>query len=310
MATVKAFITRHPVLSYYVLTFAISWGSFLTVVGLGPGGFAATPEQVQAMVPLLVPAMLLGPGLVSLLLTGVVDGRAGLRAFRARLLTWQVGPRWYAAAVLTAPLVFAAVYLPLSRVSPVFLPRIVTTGGKASLLLTAVAMGLLGAFLEELGWTGFAIPELRRRHGVLTTGLIAGVLWGAWHIPLTYWTTGDPASVWPSSLALFLPVYLVGGVGGLTAYRVLMVWVYARTGSLLVATLMHASLIVGNIYLLAPAVTGAAYWAWSLASTAALWGVVAVAMVTSGQRATAAPDTGGLTPGTQLSRPTSRLPSS
>jgi membrane protease YdiL (CAAX protease family) len=38
---------------------------------------------------------------------------------------------------------------------------------------------------------------------------------------------------------------------------VLLVWVYDRTGSLLVVMLMHASLIVCNIYLLSPVVTGA-----------------------------------------------------
>src|SRR5690349_9938633 len=100
MAPIIALIKRHPVPSYYVLVFAISWGGFLLAIGRGPGGFGATPEQVQALVPFLVPAMLVGPGLVGILLTALVDGRAGLRAFRARLLTWRVGVRWYAVALL------------------------------------------------------------------------------------------------------------------------------------------------------------------------------------------------------------------
>jgi hypothetical protein len=28
MTTIKAFIKQHPLLSYYVLTFAISWGAY------------------------------------------------------------------------------------------------------------------------------------------------------------------------------------------------------------------------------------------------------------------------------------------
>jgi len=33
--------------------------------------------------------------------------------------------------------------------------------------------------LEELGWTGFAVPTLlRQRYGALATGLLVGVPWG------------------------------------------------------------------------------------------------------------------------------------
>jgi hypothetical protein len=38
-------IRSHPLLSYFVLAFAISWGAILVAVGLGPGGFSATPQQ-------------------------------------------------------------------------------------------------------------------------------------------------------------------------------------------------------------------------------------------------------------------------
>jgi len=38
MTTISAFIKRHPVLTFYVLAFAISWGGILIVVG-GPGGY-------------------------------------------------------------------------------------------------------------------------------------------------------------------------------------------------------------------------------------------------------------------------------
>jgi hypothetical protein len=34
----------------------------------------------------------------------------------------------------------------------------------------------MGAFLEELGWTGFAVPTLRLRHVVLAIGLIVGAV--------------------------------------------------------------------------------------------------------------------------------------
>jgi hypothetical protein len=117
-------IKSYPLLSFYIIAFAVSWGVILIAVGLGPGGFSATPQQLQAAVPYAVPAMHAGPGIAGLLLTGVLSGRAGFRALLTRLLRWRFGARWYAIALLTAPLLIMAVFLALSLISPMFHPRI------------------------------------------------------------------------------------------------------------------------------------------------------------------------------------------
>jgi len=53
MKTITAFIQRHPVLTYYALVFAISWGGILLIVG-GPGGIPGSRAQVEAMMPLVL----------------------------------------------------------------------------------------------------------------------------------------------------------------------------------------------------------------------------------------------------------------
>src|SRR5437763_5521290 len=102
MTTIKSFIKLHPVLTYYVLTFAISWGGMLLVGGRGL--FAGTNWQTDPLFQLAVLALLVGPPIAGLLLTGLVDGRAGDRELLSRLLHWRVDIRWYAVALLTAPL--------------------------------------------------------------------------------------------------------------------------------------------------------------------------------------------------------------
>ena len=98
-----------------------------------------------------------------------------------------MGARWYAVALLTAPLLFTAVSLALSLTSPEFLPSILTTTDKASVLLMGIFAGLMAGIFEELGWTGFAVPTLLRlRYGVLSTGLIVGVPWAVWHLLVTF----------------------------------------------------------------------------------------------------------------------------
>jgi membrane protease YdiL (CAAX protease family) len=213
-----AFVKRHPVVTFSALTFAISWGGMLLVLA-GRTGLLATTEQAARLRPAVALVTVAGPTVASLLLTGLVGGRGGYRQLLSRLLSWRVGARWYAVALLTGSLLPAATLSALSLISPVFLPRIVTADDKASLLLVSLAAGLAGPVFEELGWTGFAIPRLRRGYGVLATGLIVGVLWGVWHVPSQVWYSGDASGA--LSLGILLPE-LVFALAVLPGYRVLM----------------------------------------------------------------------------------------
>jgi uncharacterized protein len=275
MTTITAFIKRHSVLSYFALTFAISWGGF--VLAVGPGGFPGTNEQFETLLPLVALAMLAGPSVAGILLTSLVSGRSGLRELLSRLLKWRVGSRWYAVALLTAPLLAAAVLFALSLTSPIF-----TAEDKASVLLMGIVAGLVTGVFEEMGWTGFAIPQMRLRYGVLGTGLIVGVLWGTWHFLQQLWISGPYSG--GLSLAIYLTLSFFSVVAQLTAYRVLMVWVYDRTRSLLVAMLMHASLSANTVFIFTPAATGVSFLTYTWALAAVLWVVVAaVAVANHGQ---------------------------
>jgi uncharacterized protein len=271
MTAIEAFITRYPVRTYFALAFAVSWAGVLFAVG--PGGIPTTIEHLMTIGPAMYVAMLAGPSVAGLLMTSLVSGRPGLREVLARLLTWRVGGRWYAVAVLTAPFLVMAVSLGLSLLSREFFPAVFMTNDKP-LLLSGLAAGLIVGIFEELGWTGFAIPRMRRRYGVLSTGLLVGVLWGAWHF-IMFWEPGS------FSGALPLAVLLVKLFSWLPAYRVLMVWVYDRTGSLLVAMLMHGSLTATQLIMPLPGsemslLTSILAWA------AALWIVVAMIAVAKG----------------------------
>lgn len=278
--SIKAFITRHPVATYFALTFAVSWGGFL--LAGGSGLLAGTSWQTDPRFMAAVSAMLAGPPVAGILLTVLVSGKAGLRELVVRLLTWRVGGRWYAVALLTTPIIELAVLLALSRISPVFLPAIVTADDKVAVLMSGIMIGLAGGFVEELGWTGFAIPRLTAQYGVLGTGLIVGPAWGAWHLLQMWWVGSTSSGAVP--LAVYLPLFFLSAVAILTAFRVLMVWVYDRTGSLLVAVLMHASYIFTTLLFLAPPTTGVPFLTYSGVFVVALWLVVAaVAVANDGQ---------------------------
>jgi hypothetical protein len=275
MASIKNFFKNHPLLTYFILTFVISWGGVL-ILG-APYGMPTTSKQFEKVYPIVFIPYLLGPLVSSIILIGVVDGKSGFRTLLSRLLKWRVKIKWYALAVVTAPLLAIVVLFALSLKSPDFLPAIFTSDTKISLLITGVAIGLIGGgLMEEPGWTGFAVPKLRKQNSVIRTGGIVGFIWGAWHILPTYWGSGDSSGA--LSLVLLLPP-LFFYLAVLPPYRVIMVWVYDRTESLLVVILMHASLTASTLFILAPSVDGVSLFFYYLVLSIILWFLVATILV-------------------------------
>jgi membrane protease YdiL (CAAX protease family) len=233
--------------------------------------------------PYALMAMLAGPSVSGILLTALVSGRAGLRAFVTRLSTWRVEATWYAVAMLTPPVLMLATLLVLSFASLAFLPGIVTSEEKGSLLLVSLGVGLAAGAFEELGWTGFAIPAMRRRHGLLVTGITVGIWWSAWHLLPNLWAARAAAGDLP------IPLHMTGIVVGiflgyLTAFRVLMVWVYERTASTFLGILMHASFTSSLLILNPLGISGRNLLIFSFALAMTLWLITGVlAAVGSGE---------------------------
>jgi membrane protease YdiL (CAAX protease family) len=275
----RAFMTKHRVSAYILLTFTISWGGALLVIG-GSGGMRGTTPTSDPRFMYALMAMLAGPSLSGILCTALVQGHSGIGEFLLRLRTWRVDATWYAVAVLTAPILMIATLLALASTSPAFLPGIIFSEDRASLLLVSLAVGLPAGVFEELGWTGFAVPAVRERHSVLVTGLIVGLWWSAWHLLPNIWSSQAAAGELTMSSYLTATAISIL-VGYLTAFRVLMVWVYDRTKSLLVGMVMHASFTTSLLILNPLGIAGADLIAYSFALAGAVWVVVAAVVVTN-----------------------------
>jgi len=274
MKSFKEQIKSYSLALYFALAFLISWGGILALAG--PEGFLGSAEIPADRLPLVYVCMLVGPSLSGLLLLSLTEGRAGWRDLLERLSRWRLGAGWYAAALLTAPLVITALLLLLSRVSPAYLPSIFAAEDRAGLVFSSLVMGLLVGLFEELGWTGFALPRLRLRYGLLASGVITGLLWGAWHMPL-FLRSARAADPLPP--AVFLGVLLFSF---LPPYRVLMTWAYERTGSLLLAALIHAPLSASQLLLIPPTLSATQAVTYDLAFAAVLWALAGVALVWRG----------------------------
>ena len=246
MATLKHLVGRYALSIYFVLTFIISWGVVFIIVG--PKGIPVTTGKIE----MLGAAMLLGPAVSCILLTGFISGKEGFRDILSRLLKWRVKARWYMIVILTAPLTSLVVLLALSPYN--FSPAIFISESKVSLLLTGIMAGIIVGFFEELGWTGFAVPRMRKRYSILFTGIIVGVLWGAWHFIL--FLEGD--SFFGAMPFVFLLARLLSW---LPAYH---------TDSLFITMLMHVSLVASTI-IIDPVLKGSDLLTFILLRAVVLW---------------------------------------
>lgn len=267
-------IYRYSTVIYFVSTFAISWGGMLAIVGWD--GFPGTQAQVNLLLPWVILVMLAGTSVTGVLMTYLVYGKVGCQRLLSSLLPrTQLSVGWWAVAFLLAPLSIATILTILSWTDPMFQPVIFTSDDKASTLVLALTYALAAGFFEELGWTAFAVRELRSRHSVLATGLMVGTAWGAWHLILAVWASGmdDPRGRFSANTFL-PPIFFYVAV--LPGYRILLVWIYQRTASLGAAMVMHASLTASLPFALAPSATGIDLTVSYLVLAVVLWAAIAV----------------------------------
>ena len=256
-----------PLPVYFALTFAVTWAFFITAVVASanvPAG--ASPG---AGILRLVFFGTFGPALVAIGLTAWAEGGRGIRALLAGMFRWHVGFGYYLFAMsfmIAIKLAFAVVHRllygtwPLFGAAPVYLLI-------AATLISTVFGGQAG---EEVGWRGYALPRLAARFGLGGASLLLGAIWALWHLPLFYLHGADTYG------QSFLPYLL-----NVTAFSVVIAWLYWRTGgSLLLAMLIHAA--INNTKDIVPAVPRAVAnpllpWATSATwiTSALLW-IVAV----------------------------------
>jgi membrane protease YdiL (CAAX protease family) len=196
-----------------------------------------------------------GPFLAALIMTGLYDGRAGIRGLFKRLLKWRVGVQWYLFVLFWPPLLSlakTAIAMLLGSGAPDFSqPPFVRLSPLPPELLKSLPFLVFLPFLffqqtligssmgEEIGWRGYALPRLQTIQGNLRGSILLGILWGIWHLPL--WMTKGNAM---QGKILLWPLL------ELIATSVLFTWVYNNTkGSLLLALLFHTSIAMTSLFL-------------------------------------------------------------
>lgn len=181
MSDVEPARYRRDLILFMAVTFAVSWSAWAVAIALG--GPAADPV---ALVPHLLGAF--GP-LVGASVIRVRRGRRGepvpAHAVRFRPVHLIGAPLLL---VLAAATVLGAVSLAHVAGGPgsSAAGALATVHGSGGFAVFLVNMIVAGPLAEEPGWRGTAYPRMRASMGRFRIGLVLGVIWAVWHLPLFF----------------------------------------------------------------------------------------------------------------------------
>jgi membrane protease YdiL (CAAX protease family) len=171
------------------------------------------------------------PGIVAAILVLSISDRVERSAFRDRLITWRVGMRWYALALIIGSGAWlAGGWIVLAFGIPIDFNVAA---------LQAAPILLITVFIEEVGWRGFALPHFLSRYSTARSGLLLGIIWAIWHAP-DY--LREPLGLYA---ALFATLVII-----LTAQSVVMTWIFQRAGRVILPiVLLHwLSNVMGGMF--------------------------------------------------------------
>lgn len=227
----NSLVTRYPVLTFVFLAYALTWPFLILEV-------LASYQVISFELPM--PLMILQgfmPGLAAVIVTGLISGKAGIRALLSKLLIVRVGLRWHTFAIFSLAVV-CAIAIALNNLFgtsaiPYLSTKMPSFSGPIEFLINIVVLLIFSAIFnsEELGWRGFALPRLQSKYNALTSSLIISIPWLFFHLPLFFKLGSSQAD---SS-------FVVYGIG-IIAQTVIFTWMFNNTrGSVLLATLLHAA---------------------------------------------------------------------
>jgi hypothetical protein len=248
MSRLLSMVKRHPLITFFVLAYAIGWG-FLPI------------EAVRFMAG--------APFIAALIVIPLTQGLSGLKELGLRMIRWRVRWYWYAVAI-GMPLAVVMLIVGLNVALGASAPSMVQFSSVSTILMV-FAVRLVnpgdGPLGEEPGWRGFALPGLQGSGlSPLVSTLILGVLVTGWHVPLLFLEEG-----------LLRAQIVVGFLLGTITVTFWYTWLFNHTrGSVLMTIVSHGvqgTITIGGFWSLG------ADFAQANLLTGIVWLAVAIGLV-------------------------------
>lgn len=190
-----------------------------------------------------------GATIMAFVLTGIADGKQGVKDLWGRLWTRHVSIRWVLVALLMWFVVYGIVKLFAAVMDGTpFFPFFQPFDEMVALFPGVFLYAIFNGFREDFGWFGYLLPRLQARWNALASSLVVGIFWGLLHLGNWLLPPGNPRrddSFWAFILQIILA-------------SILYAWLFNSTGGkLLPVMLAHAMsnsigplMVIPNSYLL------------------------------------------------------------
>lgn len=234
---------------FFVLAYAITWSiqipAYLFASGRGESLtneanllhfqdiIQGTMDPGFAWVFLLV-SFSFGPTLAGIIVIALVQGREGIRELFSRTVKARIPARWIA-IILAIPVALAVASVAVGFLLGGFHLNYAPLVPLALALPFLVHLVIFTGLAEEVGWRGYALPELQRHHTAEKASWILGIAWGLWHLPsnlLMPYLAGQLTV--PLAIAIIL-----GLTFGVVGWTIVLTWIYNNTGSLFWIIILH-----------------------------------------------------------------------
>ena len=218
---------------FFVIAFGFSW-LFWVPLALAEQGFLSLPDGLYQFLSGSQNPAAYGPLVGALLMTAIYEGWSGVKALLKRGLDFKIGWKWYLVVFFLLPLLIGLPLL-VAQMAGETIPGswALREAGDAPLPIFAVIAFFIiffngGPLQEEFGWRGYATDRLQEKFNALWTGIVMGLLWASWHLPLLF-IPREEAYYNRPAWGMFLTTTLV---------TILFTWIYNNTNRSIFATLI------------------------------------------------------------------------
>lgn len=221
--------------TFFLFTFLYSWVFWLVSILIGQGFNTIIGTLFYYLGGI-------GPSLIGIALTYKNEEKEEIKDFWHRSFSFKfINPRWYLWIIL---LVLIPILIGIG-VDLLLGGKGAELEGLKSLISNPISYLIYFVFLisavlaEEFGWRGYAQGHLQNKYKKTSSGLIIGVFWSLWHLPLFFIEGTYQNGLGIGTLDFWL--FFIGIVPGALIYT----WIYNRNNkSILSAILFH---LIGNL---------------------------------------------------------------
>jgi len=170
---------------FFIITFLWSWLFFgLAILFSGNSQDFSEMLTTAGIDFFLMVVGAFGPAVGAIFSIYTIEGKGTLKIFFRQFLSLKFGWKVWLSIFLVLGITSIIAWIIPEFLGedrlPMYLPSIYVFP------IYILIVTFFGGGQEEIGWRGYIMPYLEKKYGLIIGGLILGIVWAIWHIPMWF----------------------------------------------------------------------------------------------------------------------------